>query len=39
LKPTAVLSLVCSDLSPDTSEQKIGAALSQIAAVRTTQNE
>lgn len=38
LKATTVLSLVCSDLSPDTNEQKIGAAFSQIVAVQTTQN-
>ncbi len=38
VKATTVLSLVCSDLSPDEDAQLIGAALSQIAAVQTTQN-
>jgi hypothetical protein len=38
VKATTVLSLVCSDLSPDEGGQKIGAAFSQIAAVQTTQN-
>jgi hypothetical protein len=42
VKATTVLSLVCSDLSPDaspnTNEQKVGAAFSQLVAVQTTQN-
>ncbi|MGD0453645.1 MAG: collagen-like protein [Solirubrobacteraceae bacterium] len=38
VKATTVLSLVCSDLSPDEDAQLIGATFSQIAAVQTTQN-
>jgi hypothetical protein len=38
LKATTVVSLVCSDVSPSSSEPKIGASFSQIVAVQTTQN-
>ncbi len=38
LKASAAVSIVCSDLSPDTDGQQLAAASSQIAAVQTTQN-
>jgi hypothetical protein len=38
VKAETVLSLVCTDLSPDTNGQKIAAAFSQIVAVQTTHN-
>ncbi len=38
LKAAATVSLVCTDRSPDPPAQTIGAAASQIVAVRTTQN-
>lgn len=38
LKATTALSIVCSDLSPDEAGLKVGAASSQLVAVRTTGN-
>ena len=42
VKARTTLSIVCSDLSPDaapnTNEQKVGAAFTQLVAVQTTQN-
>jgi hypothetical protein len=39
LKAATIVSLACSDQSPEATEPKVGAASSQIVAVETTQNK